>query len=298
VLFHYGYIEYGYSTSNFAASQADLALAAPTFSVERAGRWVPLRENWGFPGGTPRWMGVDLDGLLAAGDRRLRVETNLEIYWDHAILAAVYRDPRHAGVRIRRVAPAAASLRRLGFPRDGFPDGRHPRVYDYGDVIPFDEYYGRELRPFPGGYTRFGDVLELLEKADDRFAIFGPGDEIALSFPAHAHPSQPTAPGEDAPPGGSGTRRTFFAAAAGWCKDTDLYTAHGESVEPLPFRAMEGYTGARSGAALAAEFAADAGRRATAERYHTRVVPAQWPAAGLRRSASAARPDRPARRAE
>ncbi len=242
VLFLYGYVEYSYSTSNFAASQAGVGLHAPTVSVSRGGTWVPLREEWGFPGGTPRWMAVDLGGLIEPGDRRLRVSTDMEIYWDHAFVAEAVPIPlgetgrrgeasgaarlgENAGVRVTILPAARADLRSLGFPRDTSPDGSHPKLYDYSDVAPT-----YPMKPFPGRYTRFGDVRDLLGTADDRFAIFGEGEEIAVSFDASRLPELP-----------EGWKRTFFFSAVGYCKDMDLYTAGSDRVEPLPFRAMSGY---------------------------------------------------------
>ena len=46
-------------TSNLAAWQAREVFQAPTVSARRGGRWVALREEWGFPAGYPRNMTVD-----------------------------------------------------------------------------------------------------------------------------------------------------------------------------------------------------------------------------------------------
>ena len=56
------------------------------------------------------------------------------------------------------------------------------------------------------------------------------GDEVILGFRAHR-----------LPPLAEGHRRTFFLAAAGYCKDMDLYTAASDRIDPLPFRAMTSY---------------------------------------------------------
>jgi hypothetical protein len=205
--------------------------------VERGGKWESLREEWGFPGGTPRWMAVDLRGLLRKGDRRLKVETDMEVYFDHAAVVEAERIDlgeigRRAGartweshgVRITACAPSRGDLRYLGFPRDSSPDGKHPKVYDHDDV-------GAEtMKPFPGRYTRYGDVSDLVGGADDRLAVMGEGDEVVLGFAADALPPLP-----------EGWKRTFFLGAVGYCKDMDLYTAGGDRVEPLPYRAMASY---------------------------------------------------------
>jgi len=237
VLFLHGYVEYSYSTSNFAAAQANVVLHAPTISAERDGQWVPLREEWGFPAGTPRWMAVDLGGLLRDGDRRLRIETDMEIYWDQAFLAAAR--PLDLGeigggrvgsrafgeIRVTTLIPDSAELRFRGFPRDDSRPGSHLRAYDYHDVSPRED-----MKPFPGNYTRYGAVQDLLSRADDRLAILGEGDEVMLGFRAARLPPLP-----------AGHNRTFFLAAVGYCKDMDLYTAASGRIEPLPFRGMSRY---------------------------------------------------------
>jgi hypothetical protein len=81
-----------------------------------------------------------------------------------------------------------------------------------------------------GRYTRFGEVGELLREADDRFVIMGHGEELTLRFAANAFgPVKP------------GCRRSFILKTDSYCKDMDLYTAYGDTVEPLPFHAMTSY---------------------------------------------------------
>ena len=84
--------------------------------------------------------------------------------------------------------------------------------------------------PFPGRYSRYGDVRELLAEPDDLSVILAPGDEIALVFDAsHLEP----------PP--EGFSRSLFLESHGWDKDADRNTWEAQQLEPLPFRAMTGY---------------------------------------------------------
>jgi hypothetical protein len=114
-------------------------------------------------------------------------------------------------------------LRHLGYPREFSPDGREPLLYDYGVIDP-----AMDFKAMDGPHTRFGDVLELLLAEDDRYVIFGKGEEIAVRFPS-------------AGPLASGLTRTFVLDTSGWCKDMDLHTAEPRSVLPLPYRAMPCY---------------------------------------------------------
>ncbi|MGH9363039.1 MAG: FG-GAP-like repeat-containing protein, partial [Thermoanaerobaculia bacterium] len=158
------------------------------------------------------------------------------------------------------LSPDSADLRFRGFPRESSPDGSHPKLYHYEEVDST-----APMKPFPGRYTRYGEVGELVRAADDRLAVFGEGDEVALGFRADRLPPLP-----------QGWRRTFFLAAVGYCKDMDLYTAASESVEPLPYRAMESYPPPRGWSPH--DDPARAAERAVRD---TRVVePLTWGAAG------------------
>jgi hypothetical protein len=101
--------------------------------------------------------------------------------------------------------------------------GEFEFVYD--QVSPTGPY----ARPV-GAYTRFGDVRDLLLNSDDRFAVFGSGDEVQLTFdPAHL------------PALAKGWKRDYFFFADGYEKDMDFYAAEGDFVNPLPFHRMSGY---------------------------------------------------------
>src|SRR5262249_56589124 len=65
------------------------------------------------------------------------------------------------------------------------------------------------------------DVSELLQKTDDRFVLFGPGDELDVRFEATKLPPVP-----------KGWKRSYVLRTWGYCKDTGPFTAHGETVEP------------------------------------------------------------------
>jgi tetratricopeptide (TPR) repeat protein len=222
-LFARGWIEYPYSRINLGAHQAGRRMRAPSIEVpDGDGGWrVPIGE-FGYPAGLPRTMAVEVGSALREGAGRMRIRTNLEVHWDQVFLAR----PAQVPLRETELAPAEATLRFLGYPREYSPDGRPPRLYDYSILdrgFPF-------FRNQAGDYTRFGDVRELLLETDDRFVVFGRGDEVTLRFDPGALPELP-----------AGWSRTFALRAEGYCKDMDPCTARGESVEPFPFRAMSNY---------------------------------------------------------
>lgn len=216
-------IEYPYSQTTYAASQAKVEWRALMIERQAAdGAWETIIPDAGAPGGMGRTIAADLSGLLPAGTRKLRIVTNLEIYYDRAYIAA---DRGTANVSVRTVPLVDAKLRRLGFPLEYSPDGRHPYIYSYDVIEPTSSF-----KMPRGAYTRYGDVADLLAEFDDRYVILGTGDEIAVRFDATALPPPP-----------DGSTRSFVLVSHAYCKDMDLYTAAPDTVEPLPFRGMSRY---------------------------------------------------------
>jgi Flp pilus assembly protein TadD len=227
VLFLYGWTEFEYSSSNYAAYQAGMTQIMPVLEMEDPdGLFKPVIPSIGFPPGLPRMIAVDLGALGPLPGRRMRLRTNMRIFWDQAFLARPLDDAAYADkITVSEAKLSAAHLHRRGFPREHSPDGREPRVYDYSimdNTQPF--------RTMTGDYTRFGRVTDLLADADNRVVILGKGEEVTLEFAVKGLPAAP-----------KGTLRSFVLHASGWCKDMDPHTAHGETVEPLPFRGMSGY---------------------------------------------------------
>ena len=213
-----GYTEYFYPRTLYAAAQRGLAPAPPTLEVFRAGQWVKVADL-GIPAGLPRYMVVDLAGVLRPGERRVRIASNMEVYWDQVLVD----DGRSAApVRTTTLHPSSADLTYHGFPRRV---GQDPEEFDFHDAAATGPY-----AQAAGLYTRYGDVGPLLSGVDDRFAILGPGDAVTLSFDA-----------ADLPPLAEGVERSFFFFAHGYEKDMDDHTAEPLTVDPLPFRSMSSY---------------------------------------------------------
>src|SRR5208283_1984228 len=83
-----GYTDYFMATSMYAADQAGVKVIAPYLEALDAatGTWKRVVDDLGFPAGSPRTMVADLTGKLPAGTRRVRIVTNLKIYWDQAMI--------------------------------------------------------------------------------------------------------------------------------------------------------------------------------------------------------------------
>jgi tetratricopeptide (TPR) repeat protein len=227
-LLMHGEIEYFSATSMYAADQAHLRPSAPYVEAQvSAGngakeKWIRVVDDMGFPAGGARTMTADLTGKLPMGTRRIRITTNLQIYWDNILIS---RTSQSQTARLTAIPLARAELNFHGFPLkiEDQPPGNVKYIYEKTSAT------GPYTRP-AGAYTRYGDVRPLLDSLDDKFVVFGSGDEVALDFDPAKLPALPR-----------GWVRDYFFIANGYEKDMDFYAYRGDTVDPLPFRDMRTY---------------------------------------------------------
>ena len=194
-------------------------------AVDSQGNWREVRPFMGFPGGKTKTIAIDLSDVFDPGsdDHRLRIVTNMEFYWDHAFFTI---DDAPVEFQQQELRLATARLiDRGGVSRHSWPaTGNGPDRFDYNDLVPGDAW-----PPVQGAFTRFGDILPLLNARDDKLVVLHPGDEMQLEF---------AAPTRQLP---EGWVRDFVIYNVGWDKDCDQNTVYGESTEPLPFEGMTIY---------------------------------------------------------
>jgi tetratricopeptide (TPR) repeat protein len=224
----HGEVEYFSANSMYAASQAGVYAISPYVEALGAnGKWKRVVDDMGFPAGGPRTMTADLSGKLPPGTKKIRITTNLQIYWDNVLVSRTPQESKNKAesLRLTAVPLSHASLDYRGFPLkiEGTPPGNVQYVYEKASAT------GPYTRP-AGTYTRYGDVLPLLTSLDDKFVVFGSGDEVRLDFDPTQLPALP-----------QGWVRDYFFAANGYEKDMDFYAAQGNSVAPLPFLKMGDY---------------------------------------------------------
>lgn len=187
------------------------------------GGWRVAYPDLGFPSGKAKTILIDLDGIFEPGTpRRLRLHTNLEIYWDAFTWAAGRPD---AALATHRLMPDKADLRYRGFSAVSEADRSSPELPDYETLAGTNPIW----RDLIGYYTRFGDVRALLEQVDDRYVIMNAGDEMAFRFPV-------------LPPPPDGWTRDFILIGDGWVKDGDYNTMFSKTVLPLPSHDQPAYS--------------------------------------------------------
>ncbi|MDT4968885.1 MAG: hypothetical protein QOJ64_3622 [Acidobacteriota bacterium] len=226
-LIAYGWMHPTDSSINVAISQGQTAKPTP-LSLEVPdgyGGWVIAKPNLGFPAGRNKISLFDLTGVFRAGTpHRVRLRTNLEVYWDKLEWA---RGVPGTELRTTKIDPDVADLHYRGYSVINQPNASSPQVPDYNRIASSKQIW----RDLIGYYTRFGDVRELLKTADDRYVIMNAGDEMNFRFRALAPPAE-------------GWMRDYLIVGDGWIKDGDLNTGFSKTVLPLPRHSEQNYTAA------------------------------------------------------
>jgi len=116
-------------------------------------------------------------------------------------------------------------MRFRGYPREIDLPSTGDLDYDY-NLVSLTGSYQHER----GNYTRMGDVTPLLTAIDNRFVVFGSGEEIAAEFDVGKLPALP-----------AGWKRDYFFYANGYEKDMDWWDASPFTVAQMPFHGMSTY---------------------------------------------------------
>ena len=217
-----GYVNYFSATSLYAAWQAGIKPISPYVEAQRPdGSWVEIPGEAGFPAGLQRTIVVDLSGKLPAGTRKIRLVSNLEIFWDQVLID----NSAEAQTRTTDLPLTLATERFRGYPTQ--IEGKSPGDLDYDyDRVSLTGPFQHQR----GNYTRLGDVTALVRGVDDRYAIFGSGEEIAVEFDTANLPVLP-----------ANWKRDYFFYANGYVKDMDWWDAMPFTVSQLPFHEMSKY---------------------------------------------------------
>lgn len=212
------------SSINLALSQG--SFDPPSFMMVEVsdgnGGWKMLNDNFGWPAGKLKSVLLDLeDAFSHTEDRKVRLTTSAEIYWDSILQAQKESSYRFTE---RSLTPVRMNLRYRGFSEWSRADSTSPKLPDYH----FISSTAQRWRDLEGFHTRFGDVSELLAEIDDRYVIMNAGDELVLHFEALPEPEE-------------GYTRSFVFVSDGWVKDGDYNTEASATVLPLPWHGMTDY---------------------------------------------------------
>ena len=238
-------------SSNLALSQRRYAAVVPPYleTPDGEGQWRTVIPYTGFPSGEHKTIFIDLTDRFPADDYRVRLTTNLQLYWSEVFFTV--DEPVRAERKITRLSPASADLHYRGYSREYRTASYGPFVRDYETLSAEPQWL-----PFEGFRTRYGDVTPLLRSSDDQYVIYSSGEEITVTFDAADLPEPP-----------SGWERDFVLHTDGWLKEGDLNTATAATIEPLPFHGMDRYP-----YGLETHFPDSADHREFRDAYNTRWV--------------------------
>ena len=195
----------------------------PSVAVkDETGKWKTVIDMIGLPAGKNKTITVDLTGKFLSDDRHIRVETDMQIYWDAAFFTVGTQD---VPIEMTTLNPDSADLHYRGFSEMYRPNPHAPHLFAYQKVTTDAQW-----RDLAGYYTRYGDVKPLLQEVDDMYVILNAGDEITVEFDASRLPELKP-----------GWVRDFILYSDGWDKDGDINTLTSQTVEPLPFHGMSAY---------------------------------------------------------
>jgi len=187
--------------------------------LDSNGNWVEVPKNVATlvkPKEFPRPMAIDITNIFLTNNYRVRLswfyKTSLDAIW-------VDTTP-NLPVTVTEAPIAKAELRRHGF--SGYTGG-DLRTYQYSQPGPSGWPLG------PGSYTKYGEVTSLLGLTDDKFVIFGAGDEVVMDFQ-----NIPTPPA-------TGYRRLYAFQSSGYYKENIPNPEVPFTVSPLPFLGMSNF---------------------------------------------------------
>ncbi|MBY0479974.1 MAG: FG-GAP-like repeat-containing protein [Chitinophagaceae bacterium] len=254
-LFLRGWIFPGDASINTELTQTNkYQLKSPSLQViNKEGKWQTVIKDIGYPMGRDKMVIANLTGkFLTPNDRRVRINTNMQIYWDHIFFST---GKVNAPIKMQDLKMVGAELNYRGYSASynkGGPYG--PQWFDYYNITK-----GQKWRDLTGNYTRYGNVLPLLQHADDEYIIADGGDEITIHFDATQLAILP-----------KGWKRDYLIYSEGWVKDGDLNIAYGQTVEPLPFHSMPNYPYGKN-----VNFPTDKAHLKYQQEYNTRKVTTQ-----------------------
>jgi len=214
--------------SQFASEPGVTPSPPPYMEVkDQAGNWVKVPDDREFPipPVNPSIFVVNLTGLFPTNNYELRICYYQDISFNYIGVDTTSLQP----ITVQSISPS------------------------YADLI--QEFATNSTST--GNFTRYGDVTELLQNADDMYVIGRQGDSVMLEFPV------------DTTPVPEGMVRSYFLVASCWFKGSGLPDVP-FTVNPLPFQDMSSYPYPSN-----ESYPYDAAHLAYLLKYDTRSIEAQ-----------------------
>ena len=228
----HGEVEYFSANSMYAASQAGVQAISPYVEALGAdGKWVRVVDDMGFPAGGPRTMTADLTGKLPPGTQKIRITTNLQIYWDNILMSRTPQESqsdRNARQLCALTPQFPYTPRRPRLPRLSAEDRRHSTGKRAIHLRKDERDWA--IHASDGNLHSIRRCVAAADCAGRQAGSIRirRRSSSGLRSVAAACAAQ-------------GWVRDYFFAANGYEKDMDFYAAEGNFVAPLPFLKMGDY---------------------------------------------------------
>lgn len=197
------------------AEKTGLEVKFPEVEVWDGKKWIKI-ESCGLPAGYSKTLVYPLKKALEIGNK-IKITYTTEVYIDKIWVS----ESENLDLKTFTLEPSEAHLHYYGVSKYVADDDRLPGEYSYKDRMNWEFVIAE------GNYTPYGDVLDLLEKVDDRFVIMKTGDEISFEFNLTDLPDLP-----------EGYTRDYILYVNGFYKPIRPGIAYAYTVEPLPHHKM------------------------------------------------------------
>lgn len=193
------------------------------YVLDEAGAWQQVPKNAFSPIKPLPFdsiLAVDISNIFISDQTKIKLEFLYKTYLDY--IAFDHTEDLELE-KAEEFEIKSADLRSTEVYHKFNKDGNMPDYYDTKSLASIS------YRHFPGSYTKFGEVKELLKIQDDKFVIMAKGDEITIK---HKAPKENTVP--------SGLKRTVMLDVVGFYK-AEGKTEVDMTVDPLPFANMSNF---------------------------------------------------------
>lgn len=152
--------------------------------LNKQGEWEKVND-FGFISGDLKTIVVDLSNRFITNDYRVRIHFGYNTVNAMLIDRIRIDDSEPIDLDIKTIELSAAELYHAGFDPYQYANEDHR-------ILGAEDLHDKDLTNsyFYGDFTRYGDVKELLNYADDKFVIFRHGDALDVSFDDIAPPKQ------------------------------------------------------------------------------------------------------------
>jgi hypothetical protein len=204
------------------------------------GSWVPIPQDRQIPlpaDYVPKTFIADLTGLFPTDTKNFTVR--ISSFWNVTFDYIGVDTSQEQNITVQTIN-ASASL---------YQEFSNTIAQEFNDAVYISS----------GSFTRYGDITELLQNADNEYAIGRQGDAVSLHFST-----------DNLTPPESGMVRDYFFFVACWFKDAPEAWGYGFTftTSPLPFIGMSGFPYPST-----ESYPYDPEHTAYLNEYNTRIIP-------------------------